>query len=512
MITNCSDMDNNIGQIKLDEVTGEIYEEQSNLSALRHEILGFIEIGALALGFATGPFAPFFFGVSTAAGLADSAQYFSDGDKYMGCMMLALEIIPGGELFKIFRKGKKTARVLSTTTEVSDDVMKDIIQRGQKGLLNDDTEKAIYQAIREDAAGVVGQTVATTVRQTIKTNIKTNLVNTFKQLGGGWSAFWKIVSFAYNSLGTVPQIIIKVGGTAYSIDQIYLAVYGRDEDRQNSDLRKAYYALKAYLGSGDGQLPEDAQAKADMEAGVKLIQDTFSGNPEKLNKVVDEGLDIKYDEDDINILNYFVNQNKQNVKTAETKKSEVYKTDKDVYKQAPTMEDVKTKNYYLGWGMSGDSITELKKMLSDNWGEYLDQTKLNNTLKNNLFDDDLWDLIFYFQSNIMPNILGIKETNEDMGNVGNQTLSYLKQFKTSSLAPKTTEEVLMDEKDFDFFYYNIRTKKWQPITKQEYFDFKKTGVNVKYERKSLQEPIPFSGTVKVPKKTIFGKIKYVDKK
>ena len=75
-----------------------------------HSTAGWVELGLVGAGLIltlTGIGAPVgaaLIGAGTVVGVADAAVYFSEGDPYMGTMMLALNLIPGGELASILTK------------------------------------------------------------------------------------------------------------------------------------------------------------------------------------------------------------------------------------------------------------------------------------------------------------------------------------------------------------------------------------------------------------------------
>ena len=91
------------------------------------------------LGLIPTPLSPLFLGISLAAGVTDAGVYYSEGDPYMGTMMLALSIIPGGELLSAMKgskvltkrgiKGsqqliKKSKSGAKLTAEEADDLLK----------------------------------------------------------------------------------------------------------------------------------------------------------------------------------------------------------------------------------------------------------------------------------------------------------------------------------------------------------------------------------------------------
>ena len=130
-----------------------------------HTFLTVVELGSLLLAFIPSPLSPILFGISTAAGLADAGTYYYEGDKYMGSMMLALEIIPGGELLKIF-KGTKTAVKLGKEGTI------ELLEKGSKGTLNGN-EKIVYNNLVSDLKSVDKQ-ITKSAKKQIGIEIKEN--------------------------------------------------------------------------------------------------------------------------------------------------------------------------------------------------------------------------------------------------------------------------------------------------------------------------------------------------
>ena len=75
----------------------------------------------------------------TTVGIADAMVYYSEGDPYMGTMMLALQVIPGGELVGIFKNSVKVVKasdkVVKFVKNASPEALTKIIRLGAKGCL-----------------------------------------------------------------------------------------------------------------------------------------------------------------------------------------------------------------------------------------------------------------------------------------------------------------------------------------------------------------------------------------
>jgi hypothetical protein len=241
-----------------------------------HTFLTIVEIGTLILGLIPSPLSPILLGVSTAAGLGDSATYFYEGDKYMGSMMLALEIIPGGEFLKVLR-GSKTAVKLGKEGTL------ELLEKGAKGEL-ETTQKVVYQNLKKEL-GVIEKEITQGVEKQISKNVTKNIPSNFLKEVSKLSPkeslkkFYQTMSWIINSfkkefpVGTIPKMLINVGGTMVGIDKLYLAVFGRDEDRQNSDIRKLYYLIQ------QKGLPEaEEQARVLEEQLSKVSQENIASN------------------------------------------------------------------------------------------------------------------------------------------------------------------------------------------------------------------------------------------
>jgi hypothetical protein len=215
-----------------------------------HTFLTVVELGSLILGFLPTPLSPIFMGISSVAGLADAGTYYYEGDKYMGSMMLALEIIPGGELLKFF-KGTKTAYKLGKEGSL------ELLEKGSKGTLNGE-EKIVYQNLVTDLKSIDKKIIKGAEKQ-IGKEVVENLTQSFIKSTKGYSPkeklrlLYNIMAIAYKKIGSLPKMVINVGGTMVGIDQLYLALFGRDEDRQKSVFREIYYLIQ---GKG---LPEDEE-------------------------------------------------------------------------------------------------------------------------------------------------------------------------------------------------------------------------------------------------------------
>jgi hypothetical protein len=147
-----------------------------------HDVLSFIEITTGILGLIPTPFSPVFLGVSTVAGLADAAVYFKEGDNYMGGLMAALSLIPGGELISALKGSKVLSkRGIKGTQE--------LIKKYKSGvqITEEETKDLIKLGKIMDESGVMAKLGKSAVLQSLKNTIKSKspklLLNILLRLG-----------------------------------------------------------------------------------------------------------------------------------------------------------------------------------------------------------------------------------------------------------------------------------------------------------------------------------------
>jgi len=352
-----------------------------------HTFLTVVELGAMLLAFIPSPLSPILWGISGAAGIADASTYFYEGDKYMGSMMLALEVIPGGELLKFF-KGTKTAIKLGKEGTI------ELLEKGSKGTL-EGNEKIIYKDLVAELKTIdkeIAQAAKKQIGKEIKENLTQNFIKTTKNYStkNKLKVFYQIIATVWKKIGWVPRMTISVGGTMVGIDKLYLALFGRDEDRQKSDIRKIYYLIQSK------GLPED----------------------EEINKKVGE-------------VQNFIKQNGSDEIVA---------------------------------GMI--EVADKETLNKD--GEYL-----RNKYANKLQDKKPLSLPNNSKSEFGDLTTGDTETK-------------------ITLKPKTTKEVLRDieldkleqnKDEYDFYIWSLRSKKWNPVTFDEFITGKDNGYKVTYSSK-----------------------------
>jgi hypothetical protein len=201
-----------------------------------HHNMMLLEFGLMGLGFITGPLGPLFFGAAAIVGVADGIKYYAEGDKHMGVMMISLSLLGIPEIaaaFRVVKNGVAAAKIVGELGEAG-------IKRLAKDALDPNivlsaTQKANLKVIKESvyySQKILGKEISKKVAQ----NFVTNLPTIAKQNGWGMKEFAKIFWNFAEKQPSLKGMLIYVGGIPYTIDQIYLALYGNDLDRQRSGL------------------------------------------------------------------------------------------------------------------------------------------------------------------------------------------------------------------------------------------------------------------------------------
>jgi hypothetical protein len=475
-----------------------------------HTMVSVIEIGTLLLGLIPSPLSPFLLGVSTVAGLADAGLYYAEGDPYMGSMMLALEVIPGGELLSVLKKGKVIGKLGKEGTS-------ELLQKAAKNQL-DDVGLQTYKQVEQELTGPIGKEIAQKAEKTVINRVKTSVAKNFDKLpfSQQLKTFTQLVNLCWNTMGKIPQMIIKVGGTAYTIDQLYLAINGRDEDRQNSDIRRLYYILKGY----EGILPEEkAKMEKDQAAAEKLAekQAQLSTEMEKAAQVLENqmktapdnliALGIKVSQEGYNPEDVieFMRGRVKTTKTVKTNSGEVINVADQVI-PTPEYEDVRNGTAFYSLGMSGDTFAQLKKEFIRNWGDTLADTGIDiSKLKENpdTFDENLLTAVVMFQKNIAPQLLKENLYDLEAGTIGSKTLKAMRTIPESmKIQTKKITPYSLQKDEYNFFSYSPRTQQWNPISFEEYSDFYNQGLEnrLKAVRKETQPIVTNRVTQQPPKR------------
>jgi hypothetical protein len=195
-----------------------------------HDFLNTIEIASAVLGMFPTPLSPLFWGISTIAGVADAKLYFDEKDPYMGTLMMALSVIPGGELAKIFKSSKAFQKI-------GVEGLKKLIKSYKSGNLKKESVKYLKEftnifkqpsVIKEVNKGII-ETSLLTLKNNLKKKSLKYLINFLIYL----NKFSK----------GVKNLTFKVGGTVFGIDKLYLIIFADNEEYFNSRQKNEYRAI-----------------------------------------------------------------------------------------------------------------------------------------------------------------------------------------------------------------------------------------------------------------------------
>lgn len=230
------------------EKQNEAFEDLIEFFKDPHNVLMAIELGTMFIAPFTGPLAPVFLGISVGAGLADSAvYYFVDDDPHSALMALGLVLVPELKLGKYFKRSNWFIRKYGRegANEVLEKYNK--YKKGDKSLKFTDEEIKFLKQSGEDLAE---QSTQKYLKQEMRATIKKGLLKNAaeKTVKGLLALIWNTLKFTGKSLQTIGGTGLMLGGVYVTFDQIYLAIWGNDEDRQKSEFKKIADLVSQFSG------------------------------------------------------------------------------------------------------------------------------------------------------------------------------------------------------------------------------------------------------------------------
>lgn len=245
-----------------------------------HRALTALSIGFTVLGMMPTPFSPVLLALGTAADVADAFVYFHDGDKYMGTMMLALSVIPGGEFLK------------ATNKTVVPEVAKNLLRKASKGL--NKLTKGELDKLRFIISKI--ELYLSVIGTYLKKNIVKKFVSYLPQVLRSlpFRISFKLFYYLLKAIGWSSKILLKISGTYFAADTIYLWLYGNDIDRKKSSVQKLVRLLKN----------EPDPEEVILDSMIELLNDP------KVQEGIKSGFEAMSDEDFAKLMNQ-VNQNKK---------------------------------------------------------------------------------------------------------------------------------------------------------------------------------------------------------
>lgn len=332
-----------------------------------HDWLTLVELSTAVLGMIPTPAAPLFLGISTLAGVTDAVTYYNEGDKYMGTMMLALSIIPGGELMKGLKGSKVIGRRGIKGT-------KDLIAKYKSGakLTAEETKDLV-------SLGKIMSKESGTISKLMKKNLGKNFIKSLKD---------KTPKYIMNLLMILKKIgvfklselVFKVGATVWTADKLYLFVF-RDviESRKDLDSRTKN-DLRAMV---NGLLGYEEQVKEYMIAKAT----------ESLEKVLEGG------KVDLISINPTETPEEAAMKWAlEIQKTNVNEPEVLSYVESPSIDSVKNGSDVIELGDKGESVKEIQKMLYDiGYEDYITDFQTVSDWNNGEFNEAMKFSVEIFQ-------------------------------------------------------------------------------------------------------------------
>jgi hypothetical protein len=298
-----------------------------------HDWLTVIEVSAMIAATVSGPFAPIFLGIGGAAAAYDSYLYFKDGDPYLGTIMAALSLIPGGIVKGIF----KSSKVLQ--------------KRGVDGLINlikkyKSGAKMTKEQLKDLATfGVEFAKKSSQVKGVMSKEFSKGLLASLSKKSPKFLANFLL---GLTKLGLdLSKMVFSIGGTVYGFDQIYLYVF------QDSVFKNKKY-LDSRSQSRIGQLI-DKLRPYDKEINKFLLEKSVEKLIDSKGKSID-GLKDTTEESSV----YLDRWVKELSKKSNTK---IPSNTSLTYSIAPTLDDVLSGKKVITKGQKGDSVKEIQKML-----------------------------------------------------------------------------------------------------------------------------------------------------
>lgn len=363
----------------------------------KHDWATFVGVTTGILGMIPSPLSPVLLGISFATELADAAMYtFIDDDPYMGGLVLALSVLPLGELMRVLpgsrrilaKGGKYCKELLQKAKSLSG---KKALSKAEKEIAEEATE--LIKGAAKNADELAVATAKGTARMVIEGLIK-----------AGGKLLWGTCLLLTKVAWSVGKMVILIGGIYYTYDEIYLALYGDDKEkmklRYNSRFQQLIRALKIL---SNVQSAED-QAIEFLEANGPVLEK----DPNKLAQV-----DPTKKQEAIAENNRITAQ-----KAEEQQKSQVL---------APTLNDIlmgkinpyDNKPFVIQHGQKGENVTKIQLMLKKlGYETTLQGYNTKSKAADNFFGDNTMDAVLIFQSDN-----GLEET----GIVDSKTLKKLLQ-------------------------------------------------------------------------------------
>lgn len=312
-----------------------------------HDWLTLIEVSATIAASFSGPFAPIFLGIGFAASAYDSYLYFTvDKDPYMGTIMAALSLIPGGIAKGIF-KGSKVFQKRGAQGVI------ELIKKSKSGT------KMTKEQLKDLATfGVEFAKKSPQVKDAMVNQLSDNILKYFLKKSLKYLANFLL---ALSKFGlNLSKMVFYIGGTAFTFDQIYLYAF-RDslfknekylDSRTQNSTRKKIVEMIDFLSKNEEELRTSLTSQASKSIDEVGLETT------KNIKVIDTSESTRK-----SFLEKSFENEKNKIEGQKTK-IQTNKPLKSLSNSiAPTLDDVRSGKKVIKKGQKGDSVKEIQKML-----------------------------------------------------------------------------------------------------------------------------------------------------
>ena len=256
-----------------------------------HDTSGYVEIALTGAGFllvATGVGAPLgavLIGAGTAVGIADAIKYYEENNPYMGTMMLALQLIPGGELVGVLAKNSaKFAKYYPKFVKIIEKLSKNKVLTDLEGkifewgteqfnkhlpeiskLLRKHSFKALRLKLKREKSSIVLRTIISLLHFGVK----------------------KAPSF-------IGKLIIKVGRISITVDQLWTLMSTPDSWREKMRDKGEFSKILDMLYNGT--------LTDSVKEGLWVVWQKILGNDvnEDINEVLLKEMESQMDKYDKN--------------------------------------------------------------------------------------------------------------------------------------------------------------------------------------------------------------------
>jgi len=239
-----------------------------------HDWLMLVEISSGVLSLVSGPFAPIFIGLEIAASSYDAYLYNKEGDPYTAGLVLAMNLIPGGQLFSLLKgvkwlpsKGPRYAQLLIKKSKLGKPMSK----------LEQEELMQLAKAFTDNSGPI-----KLALKKAARTNIAKALAKkTPKYLVN------LLLKLQKSNIVKLSSLVAKFGATVYTFDKLYLFVF-RDtiladesklDSRTRNELRATVNGLLGY---------EDAVNEFLMKKSADLLLNLPDGGENLLKSDVTE--------------------------------------------------------------------------------------------------------------------------------------------------------------------------------------------------------------------------------